>query len=112
MRMGHQCLCLRPVPQFLICHESQCEDDCQERSPAERATILQCMSEQLMLACAQECLELQEKIDVASAHLFAVTNELTEHNQAGLQRQSRHVSIPLPEHLAETNKLLGAATAR
>ena len=52
-----------------------------------------------MVACAQECPELQEKIDVASAHLFAVTNELTE---AGLQRQSRHVSIPLPQHLTQT----------
>ena len=58
------------------------------------------------------CPELQEKIDVASAHLFAVTNELTERNQAGLQRQSRHVSIPLPEHLAETDELLGAVAAR
>ena len=98
-------------PVLDLSHESQREDDCHERSPAERASILQRMSEQLMLACAQECPELQEKIDVASAHLFAVTNELTERNQAGLQRQSRHVSIPLPEHLSQTDELLGAVAA-
>ena len=98
-------------PVLDLSHESQREDDCHERSPAERAAILQRMSEQLMLACAQECPELQEKIDVASAHLFAVTNELTERNQAGLQRQSRHVSIPLPEHLSQTDELLGAVAA-
>ena len=98
-------------PVLDLSHESQHEDGCQERYPAECAAILQGMSEQLF-ACAQECPELQEKIDVASAHLFAVTNELTERNQAGLQRQSRHVSIPLPEHLAETDELLGAVVAR
>ena len=96
-------------PVLDLPHESQHEDDHQERSPTERAAILQSISEQLMVAYAQECPELQEEIGMATSHLLALSKHLTERSQWHLHPQSRQgVSMHMPEYPMGTDELLGA----
>ena len=71
-------------PVIDLSHESQHEDDYQVKSSAGHAALLHRMGEQLMLACAEECPEVMEETDVATAHILDVTKRLTEHSQEHL----------------------------
>ena len=99
-------------PVLDLSHESQHEDEYQVQSSAGRAALLHHLGEQLMLACAEECPELQEEIDVASAHILAVTKRLTERSQEHVLPRGKHgVSIHMPEYPTGTGELLGATAA-
>ena len=99
-------------PVLDLSHESQHVDDYQVQSSAGRAALLHRMGEQLMLACAEECPELQEEIDVATAHILAVTKRLTERSQEYVRPRGKHgVSIHMPEYPTGTGELLGATAA-
>ena len=70
------------------------------------------MGEQLILACAEECPEVMEEIDVAIAHILDVTKHLTEHSQEHVRPRGKlGVSIHIAEYPTETDELLGATAA-
>ena len=65
-----------------------------------------------MLACAEECPEVMEETDVATAHILDVTKHLTEHSQEHLwPRGKLGVSMHMLEYPTGTDELLGATAA-